>query len=409
MKSEYLKFLNKIVGSKEFAHSENLKKLLHYLVNCSFEGKAAKETQIAADVFERDLTENDQQDSTIVRVNIHNLRKKLSHYYLTEGKNDIVQFIIPKGRYKVEFIENSQTSSKNKKAFKWFHCTKSFQIISTLLIIALISFFIFLKLNEQPKGDIIKSAIWKNFTENQKPTMIVLGDYFFYKEKDSTESESIIRNYDINSESDLDQFLETHSEMQSKYKPAGFGYLGYSVPYVLKGLIPVFHGTDFEICLMSEFNNRYLQQYNIIFVGLYKTMGLFKTYFQHSDFIVDDTNNRLEIIDSTGNITASYIQNGKAENIHDDYAIAAKFPGPNHNYIFLFSSFHDIGIIECVKTFTTPELFETTSSKIKSTYGNIPNNFELLIKVIGANRTDISSEIQYINQIDPKTNYWEIN
>ncbi len=404
MKTNRQQFLNKILISEEFAHSENLKKLLTYLVNCSLEDKTAKETQIAVDVFERDLTDSNQ-DSTIVRVNIHNLRKKLNHYYLTEGKDDELQFIIPKGRYKVEFIKHEKTKQTPPTGRMYFY------FFSILAILTIILFFTFKTFYGSEESVTTKSAVWKNIIGNEKPTMIVLGDYFFYREMDSTfEKELVIRNYDINSPGDFENFLAAHPAQQSKYKPAGFSYLGYSTPFVLKDLLPVFHQEhDIEICLMSEFNNRYLQQYNIIFVGLYKTMGLFKTYFQHSAFTVDDRNNILRINDSLGNEVKNFSQNGQVENVHDDYAIAAKFPGPNHNSIFLFSSFHDSGLIECVKTFTTPALLKKTCAEIKSTCGDIPNNFEVLIKVVGANRTDINSEILHINRLNPEINYWAIN
>ncbi len=404
MKINYRDFLEKILNSKGFVNSENLRKLLAYLVNCSAEGKPAKETQIAIDVFERDLTHNGQ-DSTIVRVNIHNLRKKLSHYYLTEGKNDNVRFVIPKGRYRVEF-EERQHSDKEKRKSAVCLSRQAFLLLVFTLLAAAISLLFFLKSNKE----IAKTEIWKDFTNSEKPTMVVLGDYFFYKGKDTAQNQDlVIRDFRINSKDDFDSFVHGSPGLSAKYEAAGFGYLGYSMPFALKELLPALPGADLEICLMSEFNSRYLQQYNIVFVGLYKTMGLFKNYFQHSGFAIDDQHNTLGIKGAKDCIDSVFVQSGQVEQVHDDYAIAAKFPGPANNHIFLFSSFHDSGLTECVKAFTNPGLLDGTCSEIEAKCGKIPKYFELLLKVAGANRTDISSKILHVNKLGANTNYWEIN
>ena len=95
--------LNKILESQEFSGSERYQKLLRYLVQSTLDKNIPKEVTIAYEVFGIDVNSDSLPESNI-RVYVHNLRKKLDSYYAHEGVNDPVRLVIPKGRYKVEFI-----------------------------------------------------------------------------------------------------------------------------------------------------------------------------------------------------------------------------------------------------------------------------------------------------------------
>ena len=86
------------------------KKLLEYLVKSAIEGVVPKEVTIAYEVYGLDIDESSTHESNI-RVYIYNLRKKLDSYYVREGKEDKIRFIIPKGRYKVEFVEKKENEA----------------------------------------------------------------------------------------------------------------------------------------------------------------------------------------------------------------------------------------------------------------------------------------------------------
>ncbi len=111
--SEKLSVLEKILKNSEFAESKNYQELLRYLVQASIPGEPRKESAIAMTVFGKDLTK-DMSDGTTVRVHVHNLRKKLDCYYLTEGKNDPIKLSIPKGHYLVQFTGSATANKKQK-------------------------------------------------------------------------------------------------------------------------------------------------------------------------------------------------------------------------------------------------------------------------------------------------------
>lgn len=97
-----------VLASEIFRRAPKLSRLLSYLSEKYFEGCAGdiKEYTIAVDVMGRD-TQFDPQLDSIVRVDAHNLRKRLRQYYATEGKDHELVIYIPAGQYTPEFVPRS--------------------------------------------------------------------------------------------------------------------------------------------------------------------------------------------------------------------------------------------------------------------------------------------------------------
>jgi Malectin domain len=100
--------LDAVLRSRIFAKNPRLSVLLEYLCVRSFRGEAEaiKEYNIATDVFGRSGNFDQSQDS-IVRVEMHRLRKKLAEYYAAEGMAQPVEIVIHSGRYLPEFVLRS--------------------------------------------------------------------------------------------------------------------------------------------------------------------------------------------------------------------------------------------------------------------------------------------------------------
>jgi Malectin domain len=97
--------LQAVLASTTFARNPRLALLLEYLCVRCFKGEASfiKEYNIATDVFRRP-PEFDQSGDSIVRVEMHRLRKKLKEYYAGEGASQSIQIVIQSGQYQPEFV-----------------------------------------------------------------------------------------------------------------------------------------------------------------------------------------------------------------------------------------------------------------------------------------------------------------
>ena len=106
--AEYRSELESVLSSREFVRSPSLAKLLRYLCEKSFSGQIQeiKEFSIATEVFGRDRDFGEKRDS-FVRVEVHRLRKKLQHYYASQGSTRPLQIVIRPGNYQPCFERTS--------------------------------------------------------------------------------------------------------------------------------------------------------------------------------------------------------------------------------------------------------------------------------------------------------------
>jgi hypothetical protein len=104
--------LQAVLRSGILDRASNLRHFLEYVAEQHFAGKAEqiKEYSIAVHALNRQEQFNPQSD-TIVRVSAHTLRKKLEHYYSTEGANHLIQIRLPAGKYVLQFSHKESVYS----------------------------------------------------------------------------------------------------------------------------------------------------------------------------------------------------------------------------------------------------------------------------------------------------------
>src|SRR5262245_34076199 len=104
--------LERVLSSDCFARSEGLSRLLRFLVERQLEGRESeiKESTIGVEVYGRRPDYDPRQDST-VRSEMSRLRGRLSKYYSTEGRQDLLVIDLPKGSYVPSFRRPERVST----------------------------------------------------------------------------------------------------------------------------------------------------------------------------------------------------------------------------------------------------------------------------------------------------------
>ena len=104
--------LDTILASGIFNRAPNLARLLTYICARYFDGTAGqiKEYNIAVDGFGRP-PEFDQRRDSIVRVEVHRLRKRLREYYEADGADHAMRIDIPSGQYAPRFLPCGTTQA----------------------------------------------------------------------------------------------------------------------------------------------------------------------------------------------------------------------------------------------------------------------------------------------------------
>jgi hypothetical protein len=104
--------LEAILQSGIFHRAPNLASILRYICERHFEGvdDQIKEYNIAVEALGRDAAFDQKKDS-IVRVEIHRLRKRLSGFYEGPGQERTLRIVIPNGQYAPQFVGRELTSA----------------------------------------------------------------------------------------------------------------------------------------------------------------------------------------------------------------------------------------------------------------------------------------------------------
>ena len=389
--------LEKILQSNEFHSSDNYHKLLKYLTEKSMSGVSPKESTIAFEVFDKDLS-SESLESSSVRVYIHNLRQKLDSYYLNEGKNDEIRLKIPKGHYLVKFESVSIKSKKDN--------SKKLLITNLiLLVIIVVSIFLFIfnfdQNITQNTDSPVTSIIWQDYINDDKPILLVFGDYYLYEDL-ALARVRYVRDFQINSAEDFEELVSDHPEFAKTYRLTSHTLLGKFALNCLSDLNSFFtsQGKKINITLGSNLQWEDLNRNNIVFIGSFKTLRLFKNLLKnhHFEYIIHP--NTLYFYDTQKDSTFSYqAPKNHATGQVKDYAIFSRFPGPNNNVITIFSSTHDVGHISTVRYFTelgSLEKFENTYLKDK----NSDYFFDALFEVLGFSRTGFQPKLLHIAWIE---------
>ncbi|MBD3195388.1 MAG: hypothetical protein GF317_10050 [Candidatus Lokiarchaeota archaeon] len=383
--------LSRLENSEEFYNSKKYLDLLKYLIEKTEKGVSPKEKDIATEVLEKG-DDFDPIIDTSVRVYIYRLRKKLNDYYKNEGHLDKVRISIPKGEYHVEFSKHKQNKDQNHR-----HRNNLPLTIVTIILFMSLSALIYLwhdYLSFQKSLKIIDkhNDIWSPFLNSERSTLLVLGDHFFYASRENNDysTDKHIRSHKINNMDDFNEFL-AHKQNSSNiqyFKDDEY----FLDPYCVQTLIymnPIFYGVrkNFEIKMASRVIWDDFRNYNIIFVGSFKTLGIFNTLFNnlHIKYELFPLPNKIIITDSLSNSMEIFNTSITKQPplFRREYSMIATMPLPNNNVILLLCGFNYIGVEMALKTVTIPERLKKCEANLIKEFGSIPSFFEMVYQVEG--------------------------
>ena len=406
-KSAYKSELEKILASEEFSHASSHRRLLAFLFNAFEQQRRLNEHIIAFEIFGRDKTFNPSED-TIVRVYVHELRKKLDVYYKTQGANNKLQLTIPKGGYNLKFESQARPALSH-------HMRIVVPVLLFLFAVSLIAnFYLYHKQHTilQSYETLPKThPVWQEFLSDDKPVLIVLGDLFFFREwSDELQRYRIVRDFQINSQEELELLCENeHLSRLVDENKLPYTYLVEYCAWGLLELLPIFysHHIPVDLRLSTDLSPQDLCDYNVIWIGYIKALGPLKSYFRYSKFDLNQEFTSLYMAEDTHEGIRHFKKQGNiAEPDHTDIGFFAKFPGPNNNTILLLCGFGMTGTMESIINFCNPVFLDTLQNTLTEKIGHVPPYFEGLAEVYGMNRKGLFSQIKVVSENDPDLHYW---
>jgi hypothetical protein len=355
-----------------------VRRLFDYLLSTSLAGQSPKEIAIAIDVFGKGA-DFDVGNDALVRVYIHKLRKALDEFYSSESAEDAQAIHIPRGEYRLRLSPKALPATE---AVDSQGEVKQAKIRRPTIIAAAIAILLAATLaliwSSRPHSDLDRvraNPIWSAILKDDRPIMIIIGDYYLIGELDSSmEIKRLVREYSVNSKSDLDSYIAEHPEAADKYMDVGIRYLPISAAAALRDVMVILAPENRRITVrkMSDLDPASLKSADIVYIGYLSGMGMFQdltfagsrfTVGESYDEIIDKSTKHSYVSDVGSQIMDPPKRTGKEERYHD-YGMFTKFRGPGGNPVIVISGTRDEGVSQTAEAFTNAQRLEEISHQV---------------------------------------------
>ncbi len=394
--------LTKILETDFFQERELYRKLLNYLVDASLQGITPKEVTIAHEVFNKGPDFNAAEDTT-VRVHMHNLRKKLDHYYQHEGKTECIRIVIPKGHYRVKVVEKSATDKKTTSA----NINRINVIWATLLFIALIYILVdkFYIGHKKQGFSFIESndPVWGHFFSNAYPAAVVIGDFLVFHEYSPDLNRSRrIQDYEINTKDVLNSYIQSHPENN----PENWilGELPHNSLTNLVDIQPVFLSfkQNFEINYTTEIDIDFIKNRNIVYIGEFKNLRALSDLISVLPINYETLpwwHGTISFNTGDSVVTLQTSHDWGVSRYVVDLALVSKLPGQNNENYIIIAGFGYNSQVKAVEMLSHKASLKLLEERIKEIHGHIPPYFIIVLEVTGFDRASTNANIKFFHEV----------
>lgn len=399
-------------ASELFSRSEVMRRLFDFLAECSLAGKAPKEIEIAIDVFGKDASFAVMQDAA-VRVNIHKLRRKLDEYYATTGRGEAARLVIPRGEYRLVLkmtdsapqeqtpVEPADASanpaplsdSRVSRRIPW-RAVSALLAILLLNVIAWVAIWPEFSPAARELDRVRANPLWKGILADALPILVVAGDYYVFGELDehSLGVQRLIRDFEIDSRSDLDLFLAGKPSLVDRYMDVSLQYLPTSTAHMLRRLLPVLAYAEpdrVRVILASELTPSMLKSSHVVYIGLLSSLGILRELaFDASRFDIGDSYDELLDRRNGRRYVSEAASSVEQRGTYRDYGYLSTYTGGAGNHIVIIAGTRDVAAVHTAEMTTQSAAL---AQLVKQ--AGTAQNFEALYAVDALDRTNLGGRL----------------
>jgi hypothetical protein len=391
--------VDRIRQSGQLGRGTQMQRLFEFLVACEAQGRVPKEMEIAVDGFGRGADFDVAQDAT-VRVTVHKLRRRLEDFYRDEGAAAPHRLTLPRGEYRLT-LENAAVPAESPQVpvipLHWRE--RAAWVAAAILAIACIALLV--TLLRRPDVDskvarVRESALWAPLLDDALPIQLVLGDYYIFGETDGSGAvRRLIRDFDVNSQQDLEQRFIADPQLAGRYADLKLGYLPTSSAQALREVLPVViaAGKHVTLTLASELDPSTVKTTHVIYIGYLSALGMLEemvfggsryAFGGSYDEIIDGETGKMWVSDAGEPHTGT--------ERYTDYAYVATVTGPGDVRHLIIAGTRDTGLMQAAENLAAPD-------QLQELAGGRPSwaNFEALYEVHGVNGVNVESRLIGVN------------
>lgn len=384
-----------------------VRKLFEYLAESSLAERSPKETEVAIEVFGR-RPDFDATRDAVARVYVHKLRRRLEQ--MDDGRG--FGLTIPRGEYRLTLREQDQEEtpfepSSTPRARRW----RIFllPVIASMGAIggwtASTVFRDTTTSSTSNSAAVSDSPIWRSVIANGRPTIIAIGDYYIFGDVDQQDGAvRLVREFSVNSASDLDQFMRAHPERSKSYTNLDLNYLPVGSASVLMNVARALSGNaEVRVMPVSSLKAPAIRDVNVIYIGYLSGLGpLRDAVFAGSRYSVGETYD--DIIDTR---TDQRFEGGGGKphaegTMYMDYGYLSTFAGPTGNRFVIIAGTRDAALMQMGQNVVNQSALDALA-KAGGTIGSA----EALYGISSMNQVNVDSRLIRTSPLDQKAIWLE--
>ena len=291
--------------------------------------------------------------------------------------------MLPAGSYELVLERATEAPTRDVASRSW--------LLPVLVLAALLVAFVLGRQIGAPAGAAAANAIWQPFLESDRPIMVAVGDYYIFGEIDPFDPERgrLIRDFAIDSPTDLARAQESQPERYERAEDMGLNYLPFSAAYALRSIMPVLarHPKPVEIVAASEVTSQTLRDHNVVYIGLMSGMALLEDVtFTGSDLSVGETYDELRDAASGRRYSSGEALSRTSTRYYRDFGYLARFRQPGGALVAVVAGARDTGLRGLA-----PLAAGTLDARLEEVAED--GSFEAVFEFTGQQGADLSSRL----------------
>jgi hypothetical protein len=343
---ERAELLRRVLASRQFAHADNLKRILRYLAERQAENSGSpKEYEIAVAALGRPA-HFDPRTDPIVRVSVSAIRDRLFAYFASEGAHTEWRAEIPKGQYQLQFLPNAASVQHQELA-------------------------------ERPVA-----RFWQPYLEGHKANYVVYTEPLFFRDGQG----GFLRSWYVNDVRDgAARIADRYPMLETTNLEPAFHYLSSGEMHCLLSLTRVFHEAGVPVETRNSRNSHWteLSQANLILLGSPRTNSFLRQLQGDVPFLTEDHQILIhDGKDGTERLEGRRYLDGQLQRL-TEYAVVTRRPGlVEGTVITMIAANHGRAIEGSAHWLTLDNQVEKILLALGcAEQGPLPSSFQMLFRV----------------------------
>ncbi len=337
--------IDRVRRSGALGRSVLILRLFDYLAEHASAERSPKESEVAVAVFGR-RPDFDPAHDAVARVYVHKLRRRLETAPAFEGAP--LTLTIPRGEYRLALAAPVERAKPRGKRL-----APALAALALLTLGAPLAWAggTWLVSSNAPAA----TGLWRGVADSQRPTLIVVGDYYIFGEYREGQQDRMVREYGVESATDLARAAARQPDRRERYFDLGLTYVPVGAAKAIAHVAPLL-APHARTVTASELTPAMIKENNLIYIGYLSGLGPLKeAVFSGSRFEVGETYD--ELVDrKTGHRYASQAMEAiENKGMYEDYGYVGSFAGPAGGRIVIIAGTRDAALSQVAETVTSRE------------------------------------------------------